>query len=202
MSLADYLVFSRDAPDVGERLDALAPAHWSYIDRFAHLLVARGPTLSADGEQHTGSVHILAAGDAQAARRFAEEEPFHGAGLYAETTIIRYANVLGRSMWDRVAAPDLERSTFLISRWPARRRSPRAEPAVRAAAFAEADRWVFLGLLVSEDATESIGACAGIDLPFEPAERALRRVLEPLDQAGAAVEMLRWQRGGRPAPGR
>ena len=201
MSLADYLVFSRDAPDVGERLAALTPAHWSYIDRFAHQLVARGPTLSDDGEQHTGSVHILAAPDVAAARRFADEEPFHGAGVYADTTIRRYVNVLERSMWDRVAAPDLERSTFLICEWPARPMPPQAEHAVRAAAFAEDDRWVFLGLLVSDDATESIGVCAAIDQPVEPALHALRRVLGALDQAGAAVETLRWRRGGRPTPG-
>src|SRR5688572_6327859 len=106
-TLVDFLVYGRDAAGVGERLDTLAEAHWSYMDRFADRLVARGPTLSADGEEHTGSMHVIAVEDAGAARRFADEEPYHRAGVYAEIQVRRYVNVLGRSMWDRPAARDL-----------------------------------------------------------------------------------------------
>ncbi len=197
--LADYLVYGRDAPEVDERLDALAEAHWSYIDRFADRLVARGPTLSVDGEAHTGSMHIVSAEDARAARRFAEEEPYHSAGVYAETKISRYINVLGRSMWDRPPAPDLEQSTFLIAGWPAIPADERTVRAARDVAFAGSDTWVFLGLLVSDDASRCVGIAAGADLSARPAELALRRVMESLRQSGASVETHRWQRGGRPA---
>ncbi len=196
--LADYLVYSRDAPGVGDRLDALAEAHWSYIDRFADRLVARGPTLSADGEVHTGSMHILAAESARAARRFAEEEPYHGAGLYAETKISRYINLLAQSMWDRPPAPELERSTFLIAGWPAMRADERTVRAARKAAVVASETWVFLGLLVSDDGSRCVGVAAAADAPAGSAELALRRVMESLGQAGAPVETHRWQRGGRP----
>ena len=198
-ALADYLVYSRDAPDVGEKLAALAQAHWSYIDRFADRLVARGPTLSADGETHTGSMHILAVEDALAACRFAEEEPFHGAGLYAETEISRYINVLGRSMWDRPPARDLEQTTFFIAGWPAIGADERTVREAREAAFAGSDLWVFLGLLASDDASRCVGIAAAADAPARPAELALRRVMASLGHTDAPVETHRWQRGGRPA---
>jgi uncharacterized protein YciI len=198
-ALADYLVYSRDAPDVADRLDALAEAHWSYIDRFADRLVARGPTLTADGKTHTGSMHILAAEDALAARRFAEQEPFHSAGLYAETKISRYINVLGRSMWDRPPARDLEQTTFFIAGWPASGADERTVGGAREAAFAGSDIWVFLGLLVSDDASRCVGIAAAADAPARPAELALRKVMAALGYADAPVEPRRWQRGGRPA---
>jgi uncharacterized protein YciI len=60
-AFVDYFVYSRDAPGVDDKMTALTPAHWDYMDRFPDRLVARGPTLSADGEAHTGSLHIVAA---------------------------------------------------------------------------------------------------------------------------------------------
>jgi uncharacterized protein len=198
-ALADYLVYGRDAPDVVERLDALAEAHWSYMDRFADRLVARGPTLSADGEAHTGSMHIVAVEDARAARRFAEQEPYQRAGVYADIRISRYVNLLGGSMWDRPPAPGLEESTFLIAGWPAISAGRRTVRAAREAALAASDSWVFLGLLTSDDASQCTGIAAGADAGPRPAERALRRVMESLGQSGARVEAHRWRRGGRPS---
>jgi hypothetical protein len=197
-ALADHLVYGRDASGVDERLDALAEAHWSYMDRFADRLVARGPTLSADGEAHTGSLHIVAVEDARAARRFAEDEPYQRAGVYADIEIRRYVNLLGRSMWDRPPAPDLEQSSFLIARWPAIRSDERTVRAARDAALAS-DRWVLLGLLVSADAMRCSGIAAGMDTVPRPAELALRRVMDSLGQGDARVETHRWRRGGRPA---
>ena len=152
-ALVDYFVYSRDVPGVSAQLDALAEAHWSYMDRFADRLVARGPTLTDDGETHTGSIHIVTVPDAGAARHFADDEPFHSAGLYADTAVSRYVNLLERSMWDRPPVPDLERTTFLRAAWPAIAADARTVRAARETAVAGSDPWVFLGLLVSEDAS-------------------------------------------------
>ena len=45
-------------------------------------MTARGPTLAADREQWTGSLHIVDLPSAEAARAFVEREPYNGAGLY------------------------------------------------------------------------------------------------------------------------
>src|SRR6476660_9234227 len=65
-----FLVYSRAAlaaPGV-EHDPALDEEHWSYMDRFADGMVARGPTLAADRELWTGSVHIVDLPSAEAAR--------------------------------------------------------------------------------------------------------------------------------------
>lgn len=110
----------------------------------------------------------------------------------------RFVNLLGRSMWDRPPAPDLSRSTFLMARWSAFPADARMMRAVRDAVGAQPDRWVFLGLLVTEDGTGCTGVAAAADLPPGPAELALRGVLEALRREHAPAEVHRWQRGGRP----
>ena len=54
-----FHVHGQDRPGIGNELLDLAEEHWSYMDRFAGRLVLRGPTLTEDGEEHTGSVHIV-----------------------------------------------------------------------------------------------------------------------------------------------
>ena len=194
----DYLVYGRDAPGVDQRLEALATAHWDYMDRFADRLVARGPTLSPDGQEHTGSMHVLTAPDAAAARRFAEEEPYRRAGVYAEVAVIRFVNLLGCTMWDRPPAPDAAESTFLVARWTPVRADAQAQRAAEGLRGASPDLWVFLGLLVSEDGTRTVGIAGAADAPVDAARAALRDALASLGQADAPIEAHRWQRGGRP----
>ena len=156
----EFLVYCRDAAGVGERLMTLATAHWDYMDRFAGQLVARGPTLSPDGEEHTGSVHVVSVASAAEAHRFAEQEPYRRAGLYAEVAIARFENLLGRTMWDRPPASAPQLSTFLLARWPA---VPLASDGLRAlhgAVSSQPDLWAFLGLLVSDDGNRCLGAAA------------------------------------------
>jgi uncharacterized protein YciI len=38
--------------------DELVEKHWSYMDQYQAQMIARGPTLTDDGETATGSVHI------------------------------------------------------------------------------------------------------------------------------------------------
>ncbi len=80
--------------------DELLEEHWSYMDRYATEMIARGPTLADDGDTPTGSVHILDLPDSAAARSFAFDEPNYQAGVYRDVLLRRWRNTLGRTMWD------------------------------------------------------------------------------------------------------
>ena len=80
--------------------EELREAHWAYMDRFAGEMIARGPTLTDDGETATGSVHIVDLPDPAAARAFAFDEPNYQAGVYRDVLLRRWRNMLGRTMWE------------------------------------------------------------------------------------------------------
>lgn len=106
-------VYGRDTPDADRLLGELAEAHWSFMDRYADALIARGPTLTPDRSRHTGSMYIVDLPDDDAAHTFAFEEPYQLSGVYREVLVRRWRNELGRTMWDfRSDAPDDPR--FLI----------------------------------------------------------------------------------------
>jgi uncharacterized protein YciI len=98
----EFLIYSRAAPNAAdiEDEDALNEAHWSYMDRFADGMVARGPTLGPDRETWTGSIHIVNLPSVEAAHEFVEHEPYNRAGLFEEHLIRRFHNLLGRTMWE------------------------------------------------------------------------------------------------------
>src|SRR5215470_12427354 len=91
-----FYVYAQDRPGVGAELLDLAEEHWAYMDRFAGRLILRGPTLSDDGTEHTGSVHIVDLADRASAERFATEEPYWLAGLYRRVTATRTVVLLHR----------------------------------------------------------------------------------------------------------
>jgi uncharacterized protein YciI len=66
---------------------------------YAEAMIARGPTMSADGKTVTGSVHIVELPDADAARVFAFEDPLAKGGVFEHIKVYRFRNVLGRTMW-------------------------------------------------------------------------------------------------------
>lgn len=94
----DYLFFCRDKPDTGGLLESLVEKHWSFMDGYADRLKARGPTLSVDGGEHTGSLHIVDLATPEEVEVFAYREPFYAGGAYTEVMIRRWENLLDRSM--------------------------------------------------------------------------------------------------------
>ena len=64
----EYFFYGRDRPGSGALRLELVEAHWSFMDRYAEAMIARGPTLAADEETATGSVHIVGLPGADAAR--------------------------------------------------------------------------------------------------------------------------------------
>jgi hypothetical protein len=112
----DYFFYCRGRPGTEAPLAELAEAHWSFMDRYAQAMIARGPTLTPDRTTWTGSMHMVDLPDAQAARVFAFHEPFYRAGVYGEVLMRRWRNVLGRTMWDYPAEPGDDRRFLVIGR--------------------------------------------------------------------------------------
>jgi uncharacterized protein len=98
---------SRSGPD-----DELNERHWSYMDRFADGMTARGPTLMPDRETWTGSMHVVDLPSVAAAEAFVAEEPYALAGRFESHRIWRFTNLLGRTMWEHGGLVDQPR--FLV----------------------------------------------------------------------------------------
>jgi uncharacterized protein len=144
---------------------------------------------------HTGSIHVIDAATIDDARRFAVQEPYWLAGVYASVTVTRFQNALRGSMWDRPPASASLASTLVLMTWP-------AEPATSAAGngrtltrIAEEERLVFGGLLVSEDATRSVGLVAALDVDVAEADSIMATV--GLPETATETVSHRWRRGGR-----
>lgn len=82
------------------------------MDGFAESMIARGPTLGTDRTTATGSLHVLGLPSVDAAHEFVAREPNSRAGIYAEHSIWRFENLLGRTMWEFSGEADEPR--FLI----------------------------------------------------------------------------------------
>jgi uncharacterized protein len=191
-----FFVHGVDKGDVGDKLLALAEQHWTYMDRHAEHLVARGPTLSPDGTTHTGSVHVIEAPSINDARRFAFLEPYWLAGVYASVTVTRFQNAVDGSMQDRSPTAAHRASALVLTSWSAH---PGTESAVEGsrtlAGIAMLEALVFGGLLVTEDATHMVGLVAALDVDVAAAEAMMATFARPA--TATTTVSTRWRRGGR-----
>lgn len=96
----EFFCYHRDRPDSLALRQALLEQHWSYMDQYEKEMIARGPTLTAEDGEPTGSVHMVDLPNAAAARAFAFDEPGYQAGVYRDVLLRRWRNLLGRTMWD------------------------------------------------------------------------------------------------------
>jgi uncharacterized protein YciI len=157
-------------------------AHWSYMDRFADRLILRGPTLSDDGTEHTGSVHVVDLADRGSAERFATEEPFWLAGLYREVT-----TVLARVLLHR----DPTEGSLVTGRWPPRDadlRLPGADPDGRLG---------FVAVLVDDDQSHTTGIVFVVRALPDEARRIVQPIADRLTGEPVDLTAQRWHRGGR-----
>src|SRR5260370_36644923 len=95
----EFFCYRRDRVGSVTLREELLEEPWSYMDRYATEMIARGPTLDGDGDAPTGSVHIVGLPDPAAARAFAFDEPNYQAGVYRDVLLRRGPNLLGRTMW-------------------------------------------------------------------------------------------------------
>jgi uncharacterized protein YciI len=182
----EFFCFHRDRPGSGVLRDELLEDHWSYMDRYATVMIARGPTLAGDGETATGSVHIVDLPDPAAARAFAFDEPNYQAGVYRDVLLRRWRNMLGRTMWDFPGGPTDGNRYLVLGLAPSLATELTVPP--------ESDELIAFGPLLSDDGISCLGTAALVRANDPDAARA---VLSP--DRYADIEVHNWQFGGRPS---
>ncbi|MGW2419568.1 YciI family protein [Streptomyces sp. NPDC001709] len=183
----EFFCYHRDRPGSLPLRDELLERHWSYMDQYAKEMIARGPTLTADEETPTGSVHILDLPDSAAARAFAFDEPNYQAGVYRDVLLRRWRNVLGRTMWDFPGGRAGGNRYLVLGLGTARRAEAGLDipPPDR-------DELIAYGPLLSDDGTTWLGTAALLRAPDPDTARA---VLAPGRYAD--IEVHAWTFGGR-----
>ena len=200
----EFLVYGRDRPGTAALRDELTEAHWAYMDGFADVLVARGPTLTEDLQQATGSLHIVDLADAAAARLFAEEDPYHAAGVFEDVLIRRWNNGLGRTMWEFEGDPEHNRRFLVLGHGKpgiaALRDAHLAEHRRHLDDPAHAGHFIARGGLFSDDGSEWVGSAMLVEFP-DRASAAAMEAADPFVREGlyASVEIHDWVFGGRRA---
>ncbi|MEU9990212.1 YciI family protein [Streptomyces sp. NPDC048045] len=182
----EFLCYHRDRPGSVALRDELLEDHWSYMDRYAREMIARGPTLADDGDTPTGSVHILDLPDPAAARAFAFDEPNHQAGVYRDVLLRRWRNTLGRTMWDFPGGP-ADGNRYLVLGLGTGAAADLAPPPDR-------DELIAYGPLLSDDGTAWLGTAALLRAPDPQTARALLTADRYAD-----IEVHNWVFGGRPS---
>ncbi|UIX31657.1 YciI family protein [Streptomyces sp. GQFP] len=183
----EFLCYHRDRPDSLALRYELLEDHWSYMDGYAKEMIARGPTLAADGETPTGSVHILDLPDPATARAFAFDEPGYQAGVYRDVLLRRWRNTLGRTIWEFPGGPtDGNRYLVLGLGRDTSQAADLTPPADR-------DDLIAYGPLLSDDGATWLGTAALLRAPDAETARAV--LLTP--DRYADVEVHDWQFGGR-----
>ena len=80
----EFFRYHRDRPGSLALREELVEEHWSYMDRYAKELIARGPTFADDGETPTGSVGRLGPAHTPCGRpgrqAISRDARHHGAG--------------------------------------------------------------------------------------------------------------------------
>ena len=182
----EFLCHHRDRPGSLALRHALVEDHWSYMDRYAKELIARGPTLSDDGDTPTGSVHILDLPDPAAARAFAFDEPNYQAGVYRDVLLRRWRNVLGRTMWDFPGGRTGGNRYLVLGLGTGQ--------AVDLALPPGSDELIAYGPLLSDDGATWLGTAALLRAADPATAHAVLT-----QERYADIEVHKWQFGGRPS---
>jgi uncharacterized protein len=182
----EFFCYHRDRPGSVALRKELLEEHWSYMDRYATEMIARGPTLASNGDTPTGSVHIVDLPDPAAARAFAFNEPNYQAGVYRDVLLRRWRNTLGRTMWD-FPGGRTGGNRYLVLGLGTERAAHFAVPTSR-------DELIAYGPLLSDNGTSWLGTAVLVRATDREVARA---VLTP--DRYADIEVHNWQFGGRPS---
>jgi uncharacterized protein len=198
----EYFVYCRDKQGTAALRQDLGEQHWSFMDGYAHRMVARGPTFAEDGVTATGSMHIVDLPDVEAVRVFAFEEPNYEAGIYAEVMVRRWQNLLGCTMWERaVDTTDADRFLVIGHSALSIEASPDGLPAARRdfmAGHPYGDRLVVCGPLVSDDCSTWVGNVVALERVTRSTVEAMLEK-DPFARGGLydRIEIHLWRFGGR-----
>ena len=182
----EFFCYHRDRPGSTPLRTRMVEEHWSYMDRFATTMIARGPTFTDDGTL-TGSVHILSLPDPATARSFAFDEPGYQAGAYRDVLLRRWHNDLNTTMWDFSSNGPGSTGYLVIGFTP--------DPMAHAVEIERQDELIAAGPLLSDDGSLALGAA----ILLEAADAASARRVLPADQY-VGIEVHHWRPGGRPDP--
>jgi uncharacterized protein len=180
----EFFCYHRDRPGSAELRSELLEQHWSYMDRYATAMIARGPTL-AEGAA-SGSVHIVDLPDPAAACAFVFDEPNYQAGVYRDVLLRRWHNTLGRTMWD-FPGGRAGGNRYLVLGLGA---GQAADLTVRPGR----EELIAYGPLLSDDCATWLGTAVLVQAPDPDVARA---ILTP--DRYASVEVHDWAFGGRPS---
>ena len=180
----EFFCYHRDRTGSVALRKRLLEEHWSYMDRYAAGMIARGPTFASDGDTPTGSVHIVDLPDPAAARAFAFDEPNYQSGVYRDVLLRRWHNLLGRTMWD-FPGGRTGGDRYLVLGLSSGHASDVAVPSNR-------DDLIAYGPLLSDNGTAWLGTAALVRAA-DPGKASA--VLTP--GLYADIDVHRWQFGGR-----
>ncbi|MFD7324864.1 YciI family protein [Streptomyces sp. NPDC059875] len=180
----EFLCYHRDRPGSVALRHELLEDHWSYMDRYAKEIIARGPTFADDGETPSGSVHIVDLPDPAAARAFAFDEPNYQAGIYRDVLVRRWRNMLGRTMWDFPGGRTGGNRYLVLGLGDG--------PAADLEVPNDRDELIAYGPLLSDDGDTWLGTAVLLQAPDPAAARAVLT-----QDRYADIEVHDWEFGGR-----
>lgn len=198
--MLDFFVYSRDASGT-EALrddDDLLEEHWSYMDRFAASMIARGPTFGTDRGTVTGSLHVVGLPSVDAVHEFVAREPNNRAGVYAEHSVWRFENLLGRTMWEFPGASDEPKFMIIAHSHGSSETAARRRPVPLESLSTELrEQLIVYGALGTLDDA----ALAGVAVAFQARDRQAVETLLEQGRAGLtafpSIEIHDWEFGGR-----
>ena len=85
-----YAIYCDDKPNTMDVRMANRPEHIEYLKSKEGQILMCGALLTEDGEGMLGSLLVIDAADAAAARAFADGDPFAKAGLFQSVSITRW----------------------------------------------------------------------------------------------------------------
>jgi uncharacterized protein YciI len=196
----EFFFYCRDRAGAGETRRGLLKEHWAFMRRYADAMIARGPTISADGKAVTGSMHMVDLPSADAARVFAHDDPLARGGVFEDIMVRRFHNVLGRTMWQFGGDPKNPRFLFIGEARPGASAQGRDSLGAQRAYLGHADRAgriILFGPLLGTDGETWEGTAMLLETPDTAAAEAL--VLG--DPAAASNQYARavlhgWRFGG------
>lgn len=180
----EFFCYHRDRPGSAALRQELAESHWTYMDRYAGQLIARGPTFDSDSDTATGSVHIVDLPDLSAARAFVFDEPNYQAGVYRDVLLRRWRNALRRTMWDFPGGRQ-GGNRYLVLGLGSGHASDLAVPPNR-------DELIAFGPLLSDDGATWLGTAVLVRAPDRETAGAVLTA-DRYDE----IEIHNWEFGGR-----
>jgi len=159
------------------------------MDTFAHSMIARGPTLDRDRRSATGSLHIVALAGVAAVHEFVAREPNNRAGVYAEHSVWRFENLLGRTMWEFPGATE-EHKFLVIARHRGRDRTRRLS-------VESCERLILYGALTTLEDSRPVGVAVAVQVPDREAVAALLRTEGLGPDVFPETDIHDWEFGGR-----